>query len=161
MAKRTSQPGISAQLVELLHRVRPIDEETGKPISENKWCIQAGVNGGYFRDLRNGVEPGLDKIERLARRAGVTLTELLEGAERPIDPLPSAEELSGFVAAAQGELQPGATLADYPQVVGPAVLSRLRRFVADRRFALSDDASSAPDKGARSHSATKPSAPAE
>jgi hypothetical protein len=55
--------------------------------------------------------------------------------EPPAVELPSADELAAFLEEAQGELQIGATLADYPQAVGPALLQRLQLFVAEHRKA--------------------------
>ena len=154
MAKEKPAPGISARLVTLLEGVRPSDEETGKALSDNKWCEAAGVNSGFWRDLRGGSVPSIDNVERMARAAGLKLSDLIDGAERPVNPLPSAAELEQMVSDAQGELVPGTTLSDYPRFVGPALLTRLERYVYDRR-SNSSAREPAPDRVAPTRAPTK------
>jgi len=133
MTKIKPPPGISARLVEILERLRPWDDARGKPLADSAWCEMAKVSPGFWRDLRKGSVPSIDNVERFARSVGLRLSELIEGGEPPALILPNAKEMAGMVAAAQGELEPGTTLADYPRYVGPAILMRLERYVADRR----------------------------
>lgn len=100
MAKGDIEPGISAQLNTLLERVKPDD------LTPRQWCLQSNVSTSFFTDLRKGTEPGIDKVERLANRAGITLTQLIEGraelsAGRLAVPiaLPSVERLRTMMAA--------------------------------------------------------------
>ncbi|MDB5550055.1 MAG: hypothetical protein JWL86_39 [Rhizobium sp.] len=67
--------GDNAALLARLEAVRP------KELSQNEWCKAAKVNTSYFTGLQNGSEPGLYKMERLARIAGLTLAQLLEGTD--------------------------------------------------------------------------------
>jgi hypothetical protein len=72
--KRESvEPGIP--ILDLLVAAKPDD------LSFNSWCNEAEVSTSYFTDLRKGVEPGLWKIERLARVIGLRLSELVEGVK--------------------------------------------------------------------------------
>jgi len=100
MAKNDAPPGISAKLDHLLEVARP------KDISERQFCIQSKVSTSFFTDLRNGREPGIDKVERLANRAGLRLSELVQSADA-IQPgrlalpiaLPSAERMQTMMLA--------------------------------------------------------------
>ena len=76
MAKDDAPPGISAQLDRLLVEARPAD------LSERQWCIQSRVSTSFFTDLRNGREPGIDRVERLANRAGLRLSELVSRGDK-------------------------------------------------------------------------------
>lgn len=95
MAKKDIQPGVSGRLDALLRSAKPPE------LSERAWLIQSKVNTSFFTDLRAGKEPGIDKIERLARRAGMSLAELLEGApteaEAPDTIVVSLANLAVFV----------------------------------------------------------------
>lgn len=77
MAKGDTPPGISARLEGLLLRAMPPD------LSERQFCIQSKVSTSFFTDLRKGVEPGIDKVERLANRAGIRLSRLVADADAP------------------------------------------------------------------------------
>ncbi len=94
MAKGDVPPGISAKIDNLLEQARPAD------LSERQFCLQSKVSTSFFTDLRNGREPGIDKIERLANRAGLTLAQLVDGIVPPLQDrvsvavaLPSADQL--------------------------------------------------------------------
>lgn len=74
MAKQSAKPGISARLDAMLSRVKP-DE-----LTERGWLLAAKVNTSFFTDLRNkGTAPSIDKVERLARIAGLSLAEFVAG----------------------------------------------------------------------------------
>lgn len=88
----------AAQILEQLEAVRPVVEGTGKPLSDNKWCELSGVNLGFWRDLRNGSEPGVIKLSRLAATAQVRLSSLIAAAETPAFKLPSEERLTEVMA---------------------------------------------------------------
>ena len=100
MAKSDVPPGISARLDRLLEQVRPAE------LSERQFCLQSKVSTSFFTDLRNGTEPGIDRVERLANRAGLRLSQLVEGADhlasgRLAVPmvLPSEERLTAMMSA--------------------------------------------------------------
>ena len=149
----------AANIVALLEAVRPRDA-VGKPMSDRRWCLNAGVNTGFWRDLRKGTMPRIDTVEALARTAGLSLSALLavDHMPAPIDTLPSADALAQMLADVQAELPAGTALADYPPFVGPALLTRLRRYAAGHRTA--DDPPPAPARGkaARSRHPTTPAA---
>ena len=152
----------AANIVALLEAVRPHDA-AGRPISDRRWCLDAGVNTGFWRDLRKGTMPRIDTVEALARTAGLSLSALLAGrrAAAPTtraDTLPSADALARMLADAQAELPPGTALADYPRFVGPALLTRLRQYAAGHRTADDPPPARARDKAARSRRATTPAA---
>ena len=149
----------AANIVALLEAVRPHDD-AGKPLSDRRWCLDAGVNTGFWRDLRKGTMPRIDTVEALARTAGLSLSALLAGdaAPAPADPLPSAAELAQMLADVQAELPAGTALADYPPFVGPALLTRLRQFAAGHRKAADPSPAPARDTAARSRRATTPTA---
>ena len=161
MRQRPSEPGIGPRFLTLLEGARPIDPATGKPLSDKAWQDRAGGLAGAFRDLRRGSVPSIDKADRLARAIGLTLSELLDGAEPPANPLPSEAELAAMVADVQGELRPGTTLADYPQVVGPALRERLARYQADARSAPYRDRATVREAAAPPPAPTSRAAPAE
>lgn len=74
MAKQPAKPGISARLDAMLSRVKPVD------LTERGWLLAAKVNTSFFTDLRNkGTAPSIDKVERLARVAGLSLAEFVAG----------------------------------------------------------------------------------
>lgn len=74
MAKRPAKPGIGARLDAMLTRVKP------NHLTERGWLIAAQVNTSFFTDLRNkGTVPSIDKVERLARVAGLSLAEFAAG----------------------------------------------------------------------------------
>lgn len=154
MAKKQAPPGISARLDELLMRAQPED------LSERQWCLQAQVSTSFFTDLRKGVEPGIDRVERLARRAGLKLSELVEGAERSVARVPTEDELAEMLAEAQDEAPAGTTLGGYPRAVAAGLRGRLLRHLG----APSNDSESAsepsmrPAEVARSRPPTKKSA---
>jgi hypothetical protein len=149
----------AANIVALLEAARPHDD-AGKPLSDRRWCLDAGVNTGFWRDLRKGTMPRIDTVEALARTAGLSLSALLAGdaAPAPADTLPSAAELAQMLADVQGELPAGTALADYPPFVGPALLTRLRQFAAAHRKAGDPPPAPARDTAARSRRATTPAA---
>jgi hypothetical protein len=149
----------AANIVALLEAVRPRDA-AGKPLSDRRWCLDAGVNTGFWRDLRKGTMPRIDTVEALARTAGLSLSELLAGDTAPAlaDALPSATALARMLADVQAELPAGTALADYPPFVGPALLTRLRRYAADHRKAADPPPAPAPGKAARSPRSTTPAA---
>ncbi len=149
----------AANIVALLEAARPLDE-AGKPLSDRRWCLDAGVNTGFWRDLRKGTMPRIDTVEALARTAGLSLSALLAGgtAPAPADTLPSAAELAQMLADVQAELPAGTALADYPPFVGPALLTRLRLFAAGHRKAADPPPAPARDTAARSRRATTPTA---
>jgi hypothetical protein len=149
----------AANIVALLEAARPHDA-TGKPLSDRRWCLDAGVNTGFWRDLRKGTMPRIDTVEALARTAGLSLSALLAGdhAPAPADALPSADALAQMLADVQAELPPGTALADYPPFVGPALLTRLRRYAAGHRTAGDPPPAPAPGKAARSRRPTTPAA---
>lgn len=95
MGNRSSGLGLSASLVAILESARPFDDEKGRPLSDNRWCELAEVSPGFWRDLRKGAEPGIDKVQRMARVAGLSLAEL-EARSRAA--LPSAEKLTEAMA---------------------------------------------------------------
>jgi hypothetical protein len=151
----------AANIVALLEAVRPRDA-AGKPLSDRRWCLDAGVNTGFWRDLRKGTMPRIDTVEALARIAGLSLSALLAGgavaAPARADALPSADELARMLADVQAELPAGTALADYPPFVGPALLTRLRRYAADHRKADDPPLAPAHGKAARSPRPTTPAA---
>ncbi|MDH7975248.1 hypothetical protein QH494_23940 [Sphingomonas sp. AR_OL41] len=149
----------AANIVALLEAVRPLDD-AGKPLSDRRWCLDAGVNTGFWRDLRKGTMPRIDTVEALARTAGLSLSALLAGdaAPAPVDALPRAAELAQMLADVQAELPAGTALADYPPFVGPALLTRLRQFAAGHRKAADPPPAPARDTAARSRRATTPTA---
>lgn len=149
----------AANIVALLEAVRPRDE-AGKPLSDRRWCLDAGVNTGFWRDLRKGTMPRIDTVEALARTAGLSLSALLAGNGAPAaaDALPSADALAQMLADVQAELPAGTALADYPPFVGPALLTRLRRYAAGHRTAGDPPPAPARGKAARSRHATTPAA---
>lgn len=74
MAKQPPKPGIGARLDAMLKRIKPDD------LSERGWLLAAQVNTSFFTDLRNkGTIPSIDKVERLARVAGLSLAEFVSG----------------------------------------------------------------------------------
>ena len=149
----------AANIVALLEAVRPHDA-AGKPLSDRRGCLYAGGNTGSWRYLRMGTMPRLDTVEALARTAGLSLSALLAG-DAPLaatDTLPSADALAQMLADVQGELPPGTALADYPSFVGPALLTRLRRYAAGHRTAGDPPPAPAPGKAARSRRSTTPAA---
>ena len=152
-------PSPAANIVALLEVVRPHDA-AGKPLSDRRWCLDAGVNTGFWRDLRKGTMPRIDTVEALARIAGLSLSALLAGdqAPAPADTLPSAAALAQMLADVQAELPAGTALADYPPFVGPALLTRLRRYAAGHRMAGDPPPAPARDKAARSRRPTTPAA---
>jgi len=149
----------AANIVALLEAVRPRDD-AGKPVSDRRWCLDAGVNTGFRRDLRKGTMPRIDTVEALARTAGLSLSALLAGdaAPAPVDALPSAAEIAQMLADVQAELPAGTALADYPPFVGPALLTRLRRYSTGHRKAGDPPPAPARDKAARSRRPTTPAA---
>lgn len=153
----------AANIVALLEAVRPRDA-AGKPVSDRRWCLDAGVNTGFWRDLRKGTMPRIDTVEALARTAGMSLSALLagDGASTPApalaDTLPSADALAQMLADVQAELPAGTALADYPPFVGPALLTRLRRYAAGHRTAGDPPPAPARGKAARSPRPTTPAA---
>jgi len=149
----------AANIVALLEAVRPRDN-AGKPVSDRRWCLDAGVNTGFWRDLRKGTMPRIDTVEALARTAGLSLSALLAGggASAPGDALPSAAEIAQMLADVQAELPAGTALADYPPFVGPALLTRLRRYATGHRKAGDPPPAPARDKAARSPRPTTPAA---
>ena len=149
----------AANIVALLEAVRPRDA-AGKPLSDRRWCLDAGVNTGFWRDLRKGTMPRIDTVEALARTAGLSLSALLAGdtAPAPVDTLPSADALAQMLADVQAELPVGTALADYPPFVGPALLTRLRRYVAGHRTPGDQPPAPARGKAARSPRPTTPAA---
>ncbi|MEG3143320.1 hypothetical protein U1839_01520 [Sphingomonas sp. RT2P30] len=149
----------AANIVALLEAARPHDD-AGKPLSDRRWCLDAGVNTGFWRDLRKGTMPRIDTVEALARTAGLSLSALLAGdpAPAPADTLPNAAELAQMLADVQAELPAGTALADYPPFVGPALLTRLRLFAAGHRKAADPPPAPARDTAARSRRATTPTA---
>jgi hypothetical protein len=151
----------AANIVALLEAVRPRDA-TGKPVSDRRWCLDAGVNTGFWRDLRKGTMPRIDTVEALARTAGLSLSALLAGNGAPApalaDTLPSADALAQMLADVQAELPAGTALADYPPFVGPALLTRLRRYAADHRKAGDPPPVPARGKAARPPRSTTPAA---
>ncbi len=46
-----------------------------------QWLKAAEVNSSFFTDLRNGREPGIYKIERLAAQAGLRMSQFWRGVE--------------------------------------------------------------------------------
>jgi transcriptional regulator with XRE-family HTH domain len=100
MAKGDVPPGISARLDHLLELARPAG------LSERQFCIQSKVSTSFFTDLRNGRDPSIDRVERLANRAGLRLSQLVDGADAtragrlavPIA-LPSEERLADMMSA--------------------------------------------------------------
>ena len=147
----------AANIVALLEAVRPRDA-AGKPVSDRRWCLDAGVNTGFWRDLRKGTMPRIDTVEALARIAGLSLSQLLAGddASVEVDTLPSADALAQMLADVQAELPAGTALADYPPFVGPALLTRLRRYAAGHRTAGDPPPAPARGKAARSRHSTTP-----
>lgn len=100
MAKKDVPKGISARLEHLFERAKPAD------LSVRQLLIQSNVNTSFFTDISNGREPGIDKIERLANRCGLRLSELLAEADAPSPgrlavpiALPSADRLRAAVEA--------------------------------------------------------------
>ena len=149
----------AANIVALLEAVRPRDA-AGKPLSDRRWCLDAGVNTGFWRDLRKGTMPRIDTVEALARTAGLSLSALLAGdtGPAPVDTLPSADALAQMLADVQAELPVGTALADYPPFVGPALLTRLRRYAAGHRTPGDPPPAHARGKAARSPRPTTPAA---
>lgn len=100
MVKKDIPKGISGRLERMFERVRPAD------LSVRQLLIQSNVNTSFFTDISNGREPGIDKIERLANRCGLKLSEFLaqdDGLQPgrlavPIA-LPSADRLRAAVEA--------------------------------------------------------------
>lgn len=77
MAKKPAPPGISSRLDGMLRRVQP------KGLSVRKWCEASQVSTSFFTDLRKGTEPGIDKIERLVNKAGLSLSQFIANDEAP------------------------------------------------------------------------------
>lgn len=100
MAKKDIPKGISSRLEHLFEMAKPDD------LSVRQLLIQSNVNTSFFTDISNGREPGIDKIERLANRCGLKLSELLQQADdlapgRLSVPmaLPSEDRLRAAIAA--------------------------------------------------------------
>lgn len=161
MAKVKLTPGVSAHLIDLLENVRPEHpERPGKPISDNRWCEDAGVSTGFWRDLRKGAVPSIDNVERMARVAGLRLSELIEGVEPLAHPIPSESELAVMLEQAQREVPvERLTLGGYPSAVAAALRSRLQQYAETGASGLSVMVapSTAPEEGALSPSPTKKS----
>lgn len=77
MARKPAPPGISTRLDGMLRRVQP------EGLSVRKWCEASQVSTSFFTDLRNGTEPGIDKIERLVNRAGLSLAQFIADDAAP------------------------------------------------------------------------------
>lgn len=76
MARKPPPPGIGARIDAMLKRIKPDD------LSERGWLLAAQVNTSFFTDLRNkGTIPSIDKVERLAKVAGLSLAEFVAGDE--------------------------------------------------------------------------------
>lgn len=75
MAKKPAT-GIASRLDAMLGRIKPDD------MSERGWLLAAQVNTSFFTDLRKGTVPSIDKVERLARAAGLSLAEFVSDGER-------------------------------------------------------------------------------
>jgi len=144
-----------ARIEALLAAAKPTD------LSTRQWLLLSRVNSSFFTDLRKGVVPGIDKLARLARRAGLSLSELLDGASTAPRTLPSAEDLETMLAEAQNEVLAGASIGDYPQYVAPALLTRLERFAADQLGVTDRERESAPGTTVPRRRSTKPSAQVE
>lgn len=93
----------NAALLNHLMLVKPAD------MSVAQWLEAADVNSSYFTDLRNGREPGIYKIERLAAVAAMRLSEFWRGVEltrfeierRKADELAEAAENAVSIGSAQ------------------------------------------------------------
>ena len=143
MATNEDMPPSGIQILRLLEAARP------KDMSVNRWCLASGVSTSFFTDLRNGREPGIWKVERLARRAGLTLSELLDGKEAPVDLTPSEQDLSDMLAGVQSEIPVSVTYADWPRVVASALRARLVRYQdavknGDRQWVLTSKSLASP-----------------
>lgn len=143
MAKNDVPPGISARLDALLSGARPAD------MKERQFCIQSSVSTSFFTDLRNGREPGIDKVERLANTAGLRLSELIEGAESPVQPtVLDLEKMIAEIIEAEVTFQ--TKLADLPRIVASGLHEQLRHFRSGLSSPSDVGGASAPDKGAQS-----------
>lgn len=98
MTKKKPMDPFAQQILDLLEAARPYVEGSKKRLSDNKWCEMAGVNTGFWRDLRNGSEPGVVRLQRLADIAQIKLSTLIAAAENPPFQLPSEDRLTEMMA---------------------------------------------------------------
>lgn len=123
MAKVEAPPGVSAKLIDLLMSAKP-DE-----LSERQWCMKAQVSTSFFTDLRNGREPGIDKVERMAGAIGLSLSEFLAGQRPPIRLVPEAEELEQMLSEIVGdEITMQTRPSDLPRIFGTALHGQLKHY---------------------------------
>jgi len=71
MRKPTARKFNNADLLKRLETAR-----IAANISQNELCKRAHVSASFFTGLRNGCEPGLYKIKRLAEVMGLTLSDV-------------------------------------------------------------------------------------
>lgn len=92
-------------------------------ISEADWCRAAHVSGQTFQDMRRkGSEPGVFKVDRLARAAGLSIGELIDGNSATSSSIPSdaviAEILRAFAPALSAAQGSEASLQDVARKIG-------------------------------------------
>ncbi len=75
MPKAPKNPADNRALLTLIEVGKPAD------LSVAQWLKAARVSSSFITDLRNGVEPSIYKIERLARAAGMRLSEFWRSVE--------------------------------------------------------------------------------
>ncbi|MBO9380066.1 hypothetical protein GG804_25180 [Sphingomonas histidinilytica] len=69
-------------------------------MSEADWCRAAHVSGQTFQDMRRkGSEPGVFKVDRLARAAGLSIGELIDGQGAGSFSVPSDDVLAEILKA--------------------------------------------------------------
>lgn len=96
---------------ELLKRLEDARLAYSPEMSQNDWCKSAKVNTSYFTGLKDGVEPGLYKIERLAGVVGLSLADLIEGIAPP--PRPAAEIYKMILGMPHNEVEQVKTFTQY------------------------------------------------
>lgn len=154
MAKNDVPPGISAQLDRLLTEARPAN------MSERQFCIQSSVSTSFFTDLRNGREPSIDRVERLANTAGLRLSELVEGAEPPVQPtVVQLEQMIAEIIEAEVSFQ--TKLSDLPHIVATGLHEQLEHFQSGLSSPKAGGASTVPGRAVRSRVAKNEDAPEE
>lgn len=156
MSKPDVPPGVSASLIDILQRAKPSE------LSVRKWCEQARVSPSFFTDLKNGREPGIDKVERLAAVVGLTLSELVAGQQPPTRIVPDESELEAMLSEiVSDEVTMQTRLADLPRIFGTALHVQLEHYRSGlgTRPAVSEE--SARGASARPRQPTTRSAAAE
>jgi len=147
MVKHAKEPQDMSWLIALLDRAKPAE------LSHRQWLLQSGVNTSFMTDLSRGVVPGIDKIYRLASRAGLSLSEFFDGHPAACDIFPSVETLTSMLEGVQRELPATASYADWPRLAASALHTRLERYRDDaaKSALLGPEPVIAPEEDAQSH----------